>query len=174
MVLDCPAPPGHLWTDHSGFQRWVVEWHVCKAHYARLRDHEAWTPDYGTSPLWQRWIVMSQDLTTSTLSTGLPAHPERSAYPPAALQTGPSWTRSEWPAAPAISDTPGCLVLGCADTAQQLWAHTAPATGIVRWPVCRTHYLKLQAGDPWQRQPSTPPHSPGWLVMGDELDGYPA
>jgi hypothetical protein len=72
--------------------------------------------------------------------------------------------RSQWPPRPPVSEAPGCLVLGCAETAERLWAHDE-TDRVVRWPVCRTHYLRLHAGEHWHREPAPAPEFPGWLLM---------
>jgi hypothetical protein len=72
-------------------------------------------------------------------------------------------------------DTPQCLVLGCSGAAEQVWTVRNVAThhGIVTWPVCRAHYRRLVAGEPWEAVTGGPRSFRRWMLMGRDLDTMP-
>lgn len=183
-VLNCSAGAEHVWSDHSGYRQWVVEWAVCASHYARLQVHETWAPDYGSPPTWQRRILMGEELTLAAAAApwlqprsrvpGSPVPGSRApgSSAPEADHCRPDHTRvpPQRHPDPDVSEAPGCMVLGCRHTAERLWAHTLTPGRITRWPVCRHHHHRLHAGDRWAPEigTSTPTSMRGWLLMGDE------
>lgn len=73
------------------------------------------------------------------------------------------------------TSVPQCLVLTCSGAAEQMWRQVDVSADddIGSWPVCREHYLKLTAGEPWQAARGGPRSFRRWLLMGDQLTASP-
>jgi hypothetical protein len=71
--------------------------------------------------------------------------------------------------------TPQCLVLNCSGAAEQLWTDlTVDARHhLATWPVCRAHYLRLMAGEPWEAVTGGAHSYRRWMLMGEDLNTWP-
>jgi hypothetical protein len=175
-VLNCSARADHVWAAHSVDRHWAVDWRVCPSHLARLLAEESWAPDYGSAPAWRRSILMGDDLALAddapwlkpglAIPASLPPHAEGESANE--ILGSPSQRHPD----PDVSDAPGCMVLGCRETAHRLWAYTLSPDRITRWPVCGHHHQRLAAGEHWAPEPgtTTPASRRGWLLMGEHAE----
>jgi hypothetical protein len=70
---------------------------------------------------------------------------------------------------------PQCLVLHCSGAAEQVWTDLSVETRnhLTSWPVCRRHYHRLAAGEPFKAVTGGPRSYRRWILMGDDLTATP-